>query len=58
MRKAEKIEILLEYHPFLDKADLKKMKAAELDALMDELDDDSVLYPNGRDYDAEDEDWP
>ena len=58
MKKAEKIQLLLEYHPWLEEAELKKMKVAEIDALMDELDDESVLYPNGRDYDAEDEDWP
>ena len=58
MRKAEKIEILLQYSPWLDETELKQMTVSELDELIDDLNDDSDMYPNGRDYDAEDEDWP
>lgn len=58
MRKAEKIEILLQYSSWLDKDELQKLSSKELDELIDELSDTSDLYPNGRDYDAEDEDWP
>lgn len=35
---------------------LRKMSLFELQELYDELHDDSLLFPNGRDYDAEDED--
>lgn len=58
MRKAEKIERLLELCHWFTEAELKKKKVEELDELLDEFTDDSDLYPNGRDYDAEDEDWP
>lgn len=58
MKKDEKIEILLQYSPWLDETELKQMTVAELDELIDDLSDDSDMYPNGRDYDAEDEDWP
>lgn len=58
MRKAEKIEILLEHCHWFTEAELKKKSVAEIDELLDEFTDDSILYPNGRDYDAEGEDWP
>ena len=31
---------------------------SEYERFLDETSDDSVLYPNPRDPDAEDEDWP
>ena len=58
MRKDEKIETLLQYSPWLDETELKQMTVTDLDELIDDLSDDSDMYPNGRDYDAEDEDWP
>lgn len=58
MRKSEKIETLLQYNCSLDETELKKMTVSEIDELIDGLNDDSDMYPNGRDYDAEDEDWP
>ena len=52
MRKSELIEILHEnYRKDLD--ELKEMRKDELEELYEELSDDSVWFPNGRDYDSE-----
>ena len=39
-----------------DESELKKMTKAEFKALLDDLTDESDMFPNGRDYDAENED--
>lgn len=51
MRKSELIELLLEYDE--DIKELKKMTKDELEELYEEYTDTSVMFPNGRDYDAE-----
>ena len=55
MTKAELIDLLVSDYG-QDESELKKMTKAELKALLDDLTDHSDMYPNGRDYDAEDED--
>lgn len=39
-----------------DRKELSKMPKDELQELYDELHGEDILFPNGRDYDAEDED--
>ena len=34
------------------------MSDKELDNIIRDIEDDSDMYPNERDYSAEDEDWP
>lgn len=41
----------------LDKSDYEEVKVA-YDEFCDEISDDSEMFPNGRDYGAEDEDGP
>lgn len=53
MTKAEIIEILVDNYRE-DKEEMKKMKKDELEELLEEYGDHSSLFPNGRDYDAED----
>lgn len=53
MRKAELIEILVDNFKE-DMEKLKKMKKEELEELLEEYGDDSSMFPNGRDFDAED----
>lgn len=36
---------------------LRRASKAELMERYDNLTDESIMYPNGRDFDAEDEDW-
>ena len=55
MKKADLIDLLVTDYGE-DEAELKKMSKAELEELFDELTDESGMFPNGRDYDAEDED--
>lgn len=55
MRKAELIDLLVSDY-WQDEAELKKMTKAELEELLDDLTDESDMFPNGRDYDAENED--
>ena len=46
------------WYPSVDKTDSYEDVKAEYEAFLDETSDDSTLFPNGRDYDAEDEDGP
>lgn len=55
MRKFDLIEYLVKKYQ-RDYEELKDMTKEELEELLDELEDDSDLFPNGRDFDAEDED--
>ena len=55
MTKAELIDLLVSDY-WQDESELKKMTKAELEDLFDDLTDHSDMFPNGRDYDAEDED--
>ncbi len=55
MRKAELIDLLVSDY-WQDESELKKMTKAELEELLDDLTDESDMFPNGRDYDAENED--
>ena len=55
MTKAQLIEHLVNNYQ-QDKAELEEKTPTELKALLDDLTDHSDMYPNGRDYDAENED--
>ena len=55
MRKFDLIEYLVKKYQ-RDYEELKDMSKEELEELLVELEDDSDLFPNGRDFDAEDED--
>ena len=55
MRKFDLIEYLVRKYQ-RDYEELKDMSKEELEELLVELEDDSDLFPNGRDFDAEDED--
>lgn len=55
IKREEMIESLINMQ--FDKNALNSMDNDELKELYDEFSDDSILFPNGRDYDAEDEDW-
>lgn len=58
MTKEKMIEQLIEWHQ--DEDELKKMSYADLKDLYKEMQEEfsnnSVMFPNGRDFDAEDED--
>lgn len=54
MNKSEIIEFLLKYN--YDYDELKKQSKKELEELFEEHTDTSNLFPNGRDFDSEDED--
>ena len=56
MNKTEKIEYILEHDGSYDNDELRVMKNEELDDIVEELSDESGMFPNGRDYDVEDED--
>lgn len=55
MRKADLIDLLVSDYG-QDEAELEIMTESELKELFDDLTDESDMFPNGRDYDAEDED--
>lgn len=55
MSRNEIIQYILEYDPSYDEEDLNGMSTEKLKAIFDEINDDSDMYPNGRDYDPEDE---
>ncbi|MBQ7568666.1 hypothetical protein IJT17_07680 [bacterium] len=57
MTKKELIELLVSYYD-CDEDELKEYSRADLQQLWDDYNDDSDMFPNGRDYDAEDEDGP
>ena len=52
MLKDELIRTLLELGE--DKNELKRMSKSELEEIYENLTDDGIMHPNGRDYDAED----
>jgi hypothetical protein len=52
MTKAEIIEILVDNYRE-DGERLKRMKKEDLEELLEEYGDDSGMFPNGRDFDAE-----
>lgn len=54
MKKSEIIEILKKYN--CDCEELKGQSKEDLEELLQEYRDDSDMYPNGRDFEAEDED--
>ena len=54
MTKNRIIEILIKYN--FDREELKGQSKEELEELLQEHTDWSDLYPNGRDFDSEDED--
>ncbi len=52
MKKADIVEILVtDYRE--DRGEMKKMTKNELEELLNEYSDDCSMFPNGRDYDAE-----
>lgn len=57
MSKSEKIQYILELDSSYTEEDLKKLSNKELDSMITDINDDSDMFPNGRDYDAEDEDF-
>ena len=57
MSKSEKIQYILEWESSYTEDDLKKLSNKELDSIITDINDDSDMFPNGRDYDAEDEDY-
>ena len=57
MKKSELIVAIHEIDSSRDELELKKLSKEELEELYEDLTDDSDMYPNGRDYDAEDEDF-
>lgn len=57
MSKSEKIQYILEWDSSYTEEDLKKLSNKELDSMITDINDDSDMFPNGRDYDAEDEDF-
>lgn len=57
MSKSEKIQYILEWDSSYTEEDLKELSNKELDSIITDIDNDSDMFPNGRDYDAEDEDY-
>lgn len=57
MLKQEIIYRLLEIGVPYTKSELQKMDKADLKEMLNELTDSSEMFPNGRDYDSEDEDF-
>lgn len=57
MGKDELIDILVSCYRE-DKADMKSLSKEELEELYEAYNDDSDMFPNGRDFEAEDEDGP
>lgn len=57
MRKDELIDILVDNFR-KDVGEMKKMKKADLEELLEECKDDGGMFPNDRDFEAEDEDGP
>ena len=55
MSKFDLIEYLVRKYQ-QDYEELKDLSKKELEDLLAELEDDGDLFPNGRDFDAEDED--
>ena len=55
MSKFDLIEYLVRKYQ-QDYEELKDLSKKELEDLLEELEDDGDLFPNGRDFDAEDED--
>lgn len=55
MNKQEIIEVLVSNY-MQDEDEVKAMSKKDLKSLLDDLEDESDMFPNGRDYDAEDED--
>ena len=53
MKKEDIIEQLLEIGVNESETELKKMKKDELEELLEANTDESSMYPNGRDHDAE-----
>lgn len=53
MKKKELIDYLVEEYDE-DRKELKKMTKDELQEMLENYTDTSDLFPNGRDYDAED----
>lgn len=56
MRKNELIKILVDNY-FQDYDEVSSLTKEELEELLEELEDSSDMYPNGRDFDAEDEEF-
>lgn len=56
MRKNEKIQYILENNSSYDREKLEEMTKEELNRIFADESDNSDMFPNGRDYDAEDED--
>ena len=54
MRKNELVKLLVDKY-FQDYDEMVSSTKEELEELLEELEDSSDMYPNGRDFDAEDE---
>lgn len=57
MKKSDMINRILEISSLYERQMLEKMSAKEIVGIFEELTDFSDIYPNGRDYDAEDEEF-
>lgn len=58
--KKEMLDIMKDnhwHHSFTEKDSWQNIKD-EYDTMRDECSDDSIMFPNGRDYEAENEDGP
>lgn len=55
MLKKDLINRILEIASYYEGDDLKGMSRIELEDILEEITGDSDMYPNGRDYEAEDE---
>ena len=57
MKKSDMINRILEISSLYERQMLEKMDDEEIVEIFEELTDFSDMYPNGRDYDAEDEEF-
>ena len=55
MKKSELVKLLVDKY-YQDYNEMKLSTKEELEELLRDLEDTSDMYPNGRDFDAEDED--
>lgn len=58
LTREEKIDFIRENRYCSEDTNLEEMSDKELDNIIRDIEDDSDMYPNERDYSAEDEDWP
>lgn len=57
MNKNDMINRILEISSLYDKKTLSNMSKDDIDEIFEDITDTSDMFPNGRDFDAEDEDF-